>query len=562
MTIAELTTSFQRILGTRGLRPAAGTTVGVGATEVGIFAFGCQEDSESRVQSDASMLTADEVVELVEEAVDQFSRGGLLVESHGGSRLVYPDPCLRSAIGTDEALVVSFAGRCLHLPSGYNSRSIAMERFLAGGNAREVACLHLRSQAEIVATTLPEAYERPPRLLAVFTRGKWEPAEVGGLFGSLGTSQSLRSWNHGPKVVSTATCRFRLNSPEGSVPSVGGSVGDSTTQTRLLAQAEACERYLGGVIESHRVRQASFDEIREDAVDPNSVVSYLPWQHDEFTDLHAFVPEEQRLWVEVEDSRSRTRWMLADLVFYPFGWGNRRRHTGTSSSGMAAHTAVELAEFGAVAELVERDSFMRLWLANGRGREVVDWRSAVDPDLLAHLKSTGWQCTVLQIGRTPDQPVVLAVGTRERSIALGSSANEPRRAIQKAINELWATTTRDVEVTDKAPRTSQDVVSPMDHALFAMSGQYDERPSFVDDVDGEVAIASLSPVLSVPDDVYYYRWAAEHSNPFHVVRAISPSLIPISFGFGREPYGRADVRELVNIVPQGLHQCPSPHLFP
>ena len=102
------------------------------------------------------------------------------------------------------------------------------------------------------------------------------------------------------------------------------------------------------------------------------------------------------------------------------------------------------------------------------------------------------------------------------SIALGASAGEPARAVQKALQELWATTTRVSVVETSAPASALDVVTPADHALYGLSGRYRSRPEFIDNDDGSVALADLAGTPRLPDEVYFYRWAKELSAPYSV----------------------------------------------
>ncbi len=471
----------------------------------------------------------------------------------------------RTQLGNDgfEAFV-TFAGRCLSIPEGLSSyeKKLAFDRFLASGTGRVFAQKCLVGQGEVIASVPPAECGPAPKSVAIYERGSWSTVALGGVVGPLGTSQTLRTWHVGENIVTTSACHFRLNSPDGTVPPIGGSVGPDKGHTELLAVAEACERYIGGVVDPGRVTSASAAELDGRALDPRLIVHYADWQFDCFDEIQPYSPDERRLWVDATDEHGAAWFVLADLVFYPFGWAKHRRHTGTSSSGMAAHTSLEKAQTAAVNELIERDAFMRLWLSGGLGRRLKGWESAAPGRLLHAIHSTGWEVEILQIANDRVEPVLLAVGRKDGCLALGASAADPLTAVRKSLSELWATTTRENEL-EKVPERAIDVSSPSDHTLFALAGHHELPPPFVSTTDGEVELMELREGPSRPPGVLFHHWDHRLSRPFHVVRALCPALIPISFGFGWEPYGRADVQTLLGVdVPDSLAACPPPHPFP
>lgn len=552
------------------LRP--GTTLGVVAGAASVAIVICNAENEIRVEA-TDLDTEDDIAELVDETLRQIPGGTMRGGSGTDPNASSPSDRMPSltidiaqalAVSSPAQQVVVFAGRCLHLPKGLGAyeRRFAMERFLASGTGRILAQHCSLGTGSVVLSTPPSGWGTPPDGLAVHDGQTWHSTPLGGVVGPLGTSRTLRTWTAGDNTVSTSICHVRLNSPDDTSPPVGGSVSDTAERTELLAVAEACERYLGGVIDPGRVAVASFNELGASAIDPRRFVDYATWQYETFSDLVPFSAEESRLWVDVVGLRGDRRHVLADLVFYPFGWSQHRRHTNTSSSGMAAHTSRAEARTSAVNELIERDAFMRSWLAGRRSRLLVNWENDAPERLVGELDSSGWDVRLLQIAASDEEPVLMAVGTRGRSVALGASAASPRTALRKALGELWATTTR-VDEIDDAPTVPESVSSPADHTLFALAGRHGEPPTFITEFEGESDYNALRPSPTWPREVYFHEWDQRLSKPFVVVRALAPELIPISFGFGQEPYGRHDVRALVgDALPTSLDTCPPPHPFP
>lgn len=463
-----------------------------------------------------------------------------------------------------EAALLGYAGRVLALPASLSTyeRRLAVERFLCSGKGRILAQCVLAGNGTVVASRAPADVDHPPSGLAVFANGRWSSVDLGGGVGPLGTAAGLRSWTADGNTVSVAICQARLSSPDEAKPPVCGSVGPDVEHTEVRALAEAAERHVAGVIDRSQITPAAMVDLGERALDPRRFVDYASWQYDAFPELQRFSPSERRLWVPVRDRDGAVFQMLADLVFYPFGRSDHRRHASASSSGVAAHTSLAKARESAVAELIERDAFMRVWLSGRAAARVLGWESSAPSSLVAPMAEAGWTVEVIQVAPEPTQPVLVAFARRGRQLALGSSAGTPAVALQKSLSELWSTTTRGPEIA-MAPQLPKDVANPKDHALFALAGGLSAIPDFLRPSDREIAFDDLASELAWPDELYFYEWDSRLTRPFHVVRALAPSLVPISFGYGEEPYGRSDVAELVgDRLPRSLAEAPEPHPFP
>lgn len=550
---------------------AGGVSVGLMNSDSSTLTIvACSEERELRVEATGARSVED-VEMFAVESIRRLEADGFLEDRVPTAADIDDAPTVELDLtrfmdqaDRAEATLLGYAGRVLALPallSAYERR-LAVERFLCSGKGRVLAQNVLAGNAIVVASRAPVAVKQPPPDLAVLADGDWLSAELGGGVGPLGTASSLRTWTADGNTVSVAVCHIRLGSPDGVKPPVGGSVGPDAEHTELLALAEAAERHVAGVVDRSRLTPASMVELGERALDPRRFVDYARWQHEAFPELQPFSENERRLWASVHDRDGSTFQVLADLVFYPFGRSDRRRHTSASSSGVAAHTTLREACASAVAELVERDAFMRAWLSGRPATRVLNWESSAPASLVGPLVEAGWTVEVLQIAPGPTQPVLLAFARRGCQIALGSSSGTPQVALRKSLAELWSTTTRESEIAT-APERPEDVASPRDHALFALAGRLSAIPDFLHAGDREIAFADLAPELAWPEELYFYEWDFRLTRPFYVVRAFAPSLVPISFGYGEEPYGRPDVAAIVgDRLPQSLADAPEPHPFP
>ncbi|HEX4463201.1 MAG TPA: YcaO-like family protein [Solirubrobacterales bacterium] len=348
-----------------------------------------------------------------------------------------------------------------------------------------------------------------------------------------------------------------LPSPSGIglPPATAVGVKATSEEARLVATAEAYERYAAGVVAPSDVVVSSFADL-EDAVPPNTVVAYASWQYRLHDDLMPFDAHEPRVWAWAA-AGGRRRAVLADLVFYPFGSGGSMRHTDANSSGMAAQVTSSKAIDAAYLELVERDAFMRHWLATRPGRRV-DISSPPDQYRTMHedLASAGWHVYVLQLGESPTESVLCVVAERRKMLVLGAAAGDPFGAAVRAMSEVWASV-RLSDAPEDVPEVDA-VRSPSDHRKLYRWGGYAEEVEFLWEGDETVKIEDL--MAAKPPTSIVYEWPTEYTQPFTVVRVIDPDLIPLTFGYQREPLGRADVAEMI-VGRADVHHM-IPHPFP
>lgn len=314
-----------------------------------------------------------------------------------------------------------------------------------------------------------------------------------------------------------------------------GAVAADLELATKKATGEAYERHTAGRISSADIRAASFDSLGADAMHPDQVIAYQPWQLDQNPQLATFDPAVQRLWVRcVDSSGSGIRWVLADLVFYPIGRPGALLHARANSSGMAAHPDSRLALRNAWLELLERDAFLRCWYARSSPPPIeVDLDLEEAGRLWADLSRQGWSVRLVDLSRI-GQPIIGALVSNEDALVMGAAAmDSPRESAQKAILEAWSVlTARD---DDEAPAPAE-VQSPADHRRLYLGGGVTEHARFLLDSTETIPLSNLTQQLPGPGKrAAIYWWPTSITSPYHVVRILDPDRIPITFGYGSDP---------------------------
>lgn len=229
------------------------------------------------------------------------------------------------------------------------------------------------------------------------------------------------------------------------------------------------------------------------------------------------------------------------------------------SNGVAAHTDWDEAVLRSVYELIERDALMIHWfgeLARERIRVPSRFKQRV-----ARMDSHGYDLSIVNL--TLDlAPVVLVVCLRRTSVyprmILGMSAQpRPMDAIDKALTDVEMHLKDDGFEPERRVESVQDISDVVDHyvwynelknltevAFFSASTSTINVESIH---QGPRTVRDMNAVLSRGGfDWYVARFnpRGERETGVSVVRSIVPGLVPISFGFQKDPLGMARLREL------------------
>lgn len=363
-----------------------------------------------------------------------------------------------------------------------------------------------------------------------------------------------------------ATPNLRLVELYRGLNSWGASL-NSREEAAEKAISEAVERFALGSV-PRQLHIASARDIGAMWLDPRLCIEYLNEQVSENPMLRPFRVDEPRGWVQGVDRHDQKIYVLADMVFNPFvtPTNDRRVHTVATSSGMACHPVGVAAKHSALLEVVERDAFMRMWLSRTSPR-AIDASSVEFVRSVAELVSQ--QEGVLRLFHLPSLAscVVLACIVAPIGIFLGLGIGEPVAACHKAAIEATA-------ILVSPPNPSADPLPPEavrsadDHVRLYSDRQMWRHASFIY-ASGEspLRLSALPPDAVGLDElersaifVPYTGIANENRQTW---RCLLPGSIPMSFGYGMEPFGLSAVAEIVDpvileSVKSGRPQIPHP----
>jgi len=322
----------------------------------------------------------------------------------------------------------------------------------------------------------------------------------------------------------------------------------------VKASAEAFERWVNGFVVPSKLVKASLDEIGPMAVHPRRIVAYADWQYRRKSfPFHRFDKRRSVHWVKGQSMVDGSeRYVLADAIFYPFPY-TTKPYTSANSSGAAAHLTKPIAEDSALAELVERDAFMAHWLLR-KSPHPIEPRSlpAELQSVVRECRQRDWEVKLFDM-TIETGVVILALGSHRdasQGWTLGSACSwhDPLAAARHALDEVkLAVLLHRSDATRKrcAPR---EVRSLFDHQRLYCSLTTQKKASFLFE-GSPVRFTDLAPKgnaaslrkrlpLSIESSISIdLTDQLPFAPPYAAVKVIVPGLIPISFGYCREPFG-------------------------
>ena len=337
--------------------------------------------------------------------------------------------------------------------------------------------------------------------------------------------------------------RARSSAPNLRVPkeSWAHGVGADAPHAELVARAEAAERYAIGRTKGVALRRARPDEL-EGAIGPGALSAPNVRQAAALP-----APEvAERLWVAARTTAAAPRWVPADAVLTslmdparPDPW------LVASSSGVAAHLTTEEATQRALRELIERDAMMWRWIQRVPPARIAEAPLSDEArHRLAALRRQGWEVDLLEL--TLDLlPVAMCAMRRRGQLGLGmgcarSASRAAERALEECLMITWMGKDRRLE-----PISDPGLVrTPTDHLALHHDPEHAAGHAFLFEGDEEVDPCDVpTPEEPLPElvhpigEVLVIEHAVPQVRPFRVIRALVPGLVPISFGYDREPLG-------------------------
>jgi len=550
LEVARLRASLSK----QSLEPSPGTSIFAGDGSITVVDFAQDVQIDAEVGADA------EVQELLAHLTGVGAlRPASWADVFPARVSIQPSDLLR---GTADVVVTAIEALSVTDPSSQTT-GLIVELFLAT-LPDELAICYERTMVggwELVALSPTNALRAvltfdPPSGVATANSHSWVRQLLDAPTGRLRPAQSadareVRGWWTASSKVAR---RFQTL---GQSSMWGAGVATSAEGAKIAAVAEAHERFSASYLPLGELRTAKEIDL-VGAVDPRKFIDYTEEQRERNRDLIAYRPDRQRLWVEAHSLAGEVQWILADLVFYPFGTADHRRHTSANSSGMAAGRDYASAVTSAWFELVERDAFMRSWLGRLAGDRLNIPRAGTGAELVKDLESMKWTIELRVLWGSQGDWSILAMAEHGSKLSLGSAAGpDATTAITKAISEAWAGVVL-VSSDEKVPEIA-DVRSPSDHRRLYRWG--DVGPAARAHWMGGRTLegADLPPQSIASRDLIVIEWPPWLTAPLRVVRVLCPEMIPITFGGGLEPLGRPDVAEL--LVAAG-GPPPLPHPFP
>ncbi len=316
------------------------------------------------------------------------------------------------------------------------------------------------------------------------------------------------------------------------------------------------------------------------AVDPRDVIQYTDEQlaNADFP-FAPFDAKREHCWVGATNLRSGERvCVLAELVYSQAaiaaqGYRTGKPVTQVTSSGCAAGVSVNDATLRALLEVVERDAFMRHWLAQRPGEAVShEVLPAGIAERIRSLGRAGCRVSVQRLNSPWAHVCLVAAQNADLHFTtMGTAAaSNFNHALKSALEETEARVYAWIHGHKPEIDTPELVATPEHHFELYGSKRFFRRADavlFPSKSDGAVpaplrirdqaqlvrrmAGGGLHPV--VVDITPANASIDQGRSQLFVVKALVPGLLPVSFGFRREPLG---------MVPRAHSAAKFPHPFP
>lgn len=221
--------------------------------------------------------------------------------------------------------------------------------------------------------------------------------DLAGPFGAVGRPQRVSTDGWLPRECSMFSAYtgnpsavggpFRRNARSGY--GTGRAYGDPE-RARLLAVAEALERYAGLVVDRRRLTVATAAELGSHALDPERIPRCSARELARpGCPVTRFDDKRPIRWVEAADLHTGRRLLVpAVMAFLEFPELEAENFWIPISTGCAVHTCFEAAAVGAICEVIERDALALTWLQrlplprlarsclSPAARSIIDWCTA------------------------------------------------------------------------------------------------------------------------------------------------------------------------------------------
>jgi ribosomal protein S12 methylthiotransferase accessory factor len=335
---------------------------------------------------------------------------------------------------------------------------------------------------------------------------------------------------------------------------LGWGKGLTISGAVLSAVGEAIERYSASIVDPEKIIWKRPDELEGEFIDPRDCGLYgeAQYQRDDFPYVR-FDPGIVHPWVLGSWLHNNEPvWVPAIFVFLSLELRQEQAIAQGTSNGLAASTSKDDAALRAIMELVERDAFMSTWLTAtpAQGLQLDDTLDPLLHIVLEGIEALGAMVEVytLPASVTGTTVLCLALGDGEQypGVTFGLGCDlEPRAALRQAVLELGQTgpyLRRMMRSGILTPAADPSGVREMlDHAAYYFAK---ERAAAFDRLRSENTTVKLRDLkriemrslgeAGVRVALVDVTSADVATGPFSVMRAVSPDLQPIWYGYGLE----------------------------
>jgi len=225
------------------------------------------------------------------------------------------------------------------------------------------------------------------------------------------------------------------------MPSACGS-GLSPNEAEMHSLMEAVERYSNMVADESRFIWSTYKDIEKMAINPLDLGLYLDEQYGRDKRISRFSVDSEIPWIMGQDlSSGKPVFIAADFVHYPPIRG--KPLVFETSNGASAHTDIVHAVLNGLYEVIERDSFLTMWL-NRISMPMLDVKSLPYDfnESIKLINEYGMNVKLVDLTNDSRIPTVMAVCSNDNpdkfpALAVGLGTHmELEKAVQKALLEM------------------------------------------------------------------------------------------------------------------------------
>lgn len=337
---------------------------------------------------------------------------------------------------------------------------------------------------------------------------------------------------------------------------IGWGKGLSVSGAVLSAVGEAIERYSASLIDPERIVWKRPDELDDEFLDPRDCGLYSEAQYERSDFPYVtFDSSVQHPWILGSwADNGKPVWVPALFAVLSIELRQEQSFCQGTSNGLAASTDKDDAALRAILELIERDAFMAAWLTSRRCQRI-DVSDPLLRNVLEGIESLGATVEVYTLPTSVIGATVLCLalgdGVQYPGVTFGLGCDlDPHTALRQAVLELGQTGPYLRRMmrsqTLRTPESPSDVREMLDHAAYYFPL---DRAQGFDRLRSDQPPVSLSNGLtnrSLNDCVVALKHAGVRvalvdmtspdvaTGPFRVMRAVSPHLQPIWYGYSLE----------------------------